>query len=101
MAPRGLKRGVIMYFTAEELNNKLKAGHIFTHFKGNQYALLHYACDHTNGNTPTPVVVYANLNPSDNRVFVRDIREFFSPVDKEKYPDVTQTFRFEVASGVM
>lgn len=101
MAPSGLKRGVIMYFSTEELNNKLKAGHIFTHFKGNQYALLHYASDHTNGRTPTPVVVYANLNPSDNRVFVRDIREFFSPVDKEKYPDATQSFRFEVANEVL
>lgn len=90
-----------MYFTTEELNKKLKAGHIFTHFKGNQYALLHYASDHTNGNTPNPVVVYTNLNPYDNRVFVRDIREFFSPVDKEKYPDATQTFRFEVASEVI
>lgn len=101
MASRGLKQGANMYFTAEELNKKLKAGHIFTHFKGNQYALLHYASDHTNGNTPNPVVVYTNLNPSDNRVFVRDIREFFSPVDKEKYPNVEQAFRFEVANEVL
>ena len=101
MASSGLKRGANMYFTTEELNNKLKAGHIFTHFKGNQYVLLHYASDHTNGDAPSPVVVYANLNPSDNRVFVRDIREFFSPVDKEKYPNVEQAFRFEVANEVL
>lgn len=90
-----------MYFTKDELTLALKRGRIFNHFKGNQYILLHYAADHTNGKSDvTPVIVYANLDPLDTMVFVRDTHEFFSPVDKTKYPDETQEMRFEVAHEI-
>lgn len=90
-----------MYFTKNQLERMLKRGKIFNHFKGCQYALLYHATDHTNVLfTPEHKIVYANLDPEDNQIFVRDVDEFFSPVDKDKYPDVTQEMRFEVAHEI-
>ena len=90
-----------MYFTEAQLAKALKRGRIFNHFKGNQYMLLHYASDHTNINGEViHKVVYANLIPTDDSIFVRDIDEFFSPTDMEKYPDATQHMRFEVADEI-
>ena len=87
-----------MYFTKNQLEHMLKRGKIFNHFKGCQYALLHHATDHTNILcTPEHKVVYVNLDPEDNQVFIRDTDEFYSDVDQEKYPDATQQKRFEVA----
>lgn len=84
-----------MYFNDDQLSLLRKRGFVFRHFKGTEYVILHFAVDHTNGDTPTHVVVYANTNPEDSMVFVRDLREFFSEVDHEKYPDVVQTWRFD------
>jgi hypothetical protein len=38
-------------------------------------------------------VVYESLE--DGRVWVRPREQFYSEVDKKKYPDVTQKYRFE------
>ena len=90
-----------MYFTDAQLTKALKRGRIFNHFKGNQYMLLYYATDHTNANEEVAhKVVYANLDPRDDNIFVRDVDEFFSPTDTEKYPDATQLMRFEVADEI-
>lgn len=90
-----------MYFTDAQLKKALKRGRIFNHFKGNQYMLLYYATDHTNANCEVMhKVVYANLDPKDDNIFVRDVNEFFSPTDMDKYPDATQSMRFEVADEI-
>ena len=90
-----------MYFTKSQLERMLKRGKIFNHFKGCQYALLYHVTDHTNYlAAPVHKVAYANLDPEDSQIFVRDTEEFFSPVDKEKYPDIEQYYRFEVAPEI-
>lgn len=40
-------------------------------------------------------VVYQNIE-NENDIWIRDKNEFLSKVDKEKYPDVTQEFRFQL-----
>ncbi len=69
---------------------------IFKHFKGKTYQILTLARDAGDGHD---VVVYQALY-GDYTVYVRDLAEFMSPVDKAKYPDVSQEYRFERQSGM-
>lgn len=63
----------------------------FKHFKGNLYKIVTIAKD---SETLDEVVVYQGQY--DNKpCWVRKKDEFFSLVDKEKYPNVTQKYRCE------
>lgn len=67
---------------------------IYRHFKGNYYQVLDIAyCANNHEEINKKMVVYKDL--SRNMVYVRDLKEFSSPVDKKKYPDVKQHWRFE------
>ena len=61
------------------------------HFKGNFYRILYFAKD---SETREDVVVYRALY-GERGVWVRPMEMFFSPVDKEKYPNAQQEYRFE------
>lgn len=68
---------------------------IFKHFKGKQYQILTLAKDAGDGRS---LVVYQALY-GDYIIYVRDLSEFMSPVDKVKYPESSQEYRFERQSG--
>ena len=70
---------------------RLKPGDVVRHFKGNQYEILYIARD---SETMAEMVVYRALY-GERGVWVRPLEMFLSPVDREKYPDVMQTYRFE------
>lgn len=70
--------------------NKLIVGGIYKHFKGHVYKIMAIARD---SNDLSEKVVYQNVNNLD--IWVRDKNEFLSEVDKEKYPEVNQHFRFQ------
>ncbi len=70
---------------------RLNPGDVVRHFKGNRYEILHIARD---SETMEEMVVYRALY-GEGGVWVRPLSMFLSPVDREKYPDAPQAFRFE------
>ena len=70
---------------------RLQPGDIVRHFKGNQYEILHIAQD---SETMEKIVVYRALY-GERGTWVRPKAMFLSKVDREKYPDVAQEYRFE------
>ena len=70
---------------------RLAPGDVVRHFKGKKYEILYIAKD---SETMEAVVVYRALY-GEQGVWVRPLEMFLSPVDREKYPDAAQTYRFE------
>ena len=65
---------------------------IYRHFKGKYYLVEDVALD---SETLEEMVVYRQLY-GERRLFVRNKEMFLSLVDKEKYPNVPQKYRFEL-----
>lgn len=69
---------------------EVKVGAKYKHFKGSIMEVLGLA---KHSETLEDMVVYKHLD--DNQIWVRPLEMFNSKVDKEKYPDVEQEYRFE------
>jgi hypothetical protein len=70
-------------------------GREFRHFKGNLYRLEGFAKD---SETLEEMVVYRALYGAQE-TWVRPYAMFMEEVDREKYPQVRQKFRFEKYEG--
>lgn len=70
---------------------KPAAGEFYRHFKGQLYQVKMIAKD--SSSLKETVVYQAMYAPFD--CWVRDLEEFTSEVDKEKYPEAKQSWRFE------
>ena len=78
------------------MERKIKVGGVYKHFKGNLYEVVAVAYDSESNNDDEPhkLVVYKAVY-GDGKVWFRDYDMFLSKVDKNKYPDVNQEYRFE------
>ena len=68
-----------------------KKGEIYRHFKGNLYEIIVIARD---SETLEEKVVYKEVDGPN--AYVRSLPMFVSLVDKNKYPNVAQKYRFEL-----
>lgn len=72
-------------------DTRLKPGDTVHHFKGKDYIIIDFAL---HSETDEMMVMYKALY-EPYKTFVRPYDMFMSEVDREKYPDVKQKYRFE------
>lgn len=65
-------------------------GGTYKHFKGALIKVIAFA---KHSETLEPMVIYEHLDTGE--IWVRPYEMFVSKVDKEKYPEVKQEYRFE------
>ena len=76
---------------------KIEVGNKYKHFKGNIYTVIAigYDSEKYNENNPSESLVVVYQNVESKEVWVRPYEMFNSLVDKDKYPNVKQKYRFQ------
>lgn len=71
---------------------EIKIHGIYKHFKGDYYLVEEIAKD---SNTLEDIVIYRKLY-DDGSCWVRPIDDFLGEINKEKYPNTEQKYKFEL-----
>lgn len=75
----------------EVRNIMVEPGQKYRHFKGGIYEII---CIGAHSETQEKMVVYKEIG--SEKICIRPYDMFISEVDKEKYPNVNQKYRFEL-----
>lgn len=88
------------------MTERLQLGDYVIHFKHEKdpkendylyiYKILHFAVD---AESLERKVVYMAMY-GENKIWIRNLEEFMGEVDKEKYPDIKQKYRFENINSI-
>jgi hypothetical protein len=78
------------------MEREIKIKGVYKHFKEKYYIVEDIAYD---SETMEKYVVYRRLY-GDGSLWIRPLEMFLSEVDHEKYPNVTQKYRFELVEGL-
>ena len=70
----------------------IQIGRIYRHFKGDYYLVEAVARD---SETNADMVIYRKLY-GDGGLWVRPLSMFLGKVDRDKYPEVSQEYRFQL-----
>ena len=76
----------------ESKHREILEGRRYRHFKGNFYLVVGIA---THYETREQLVVYRTLY-GEHKLFVRPYDMFAEEIDRQKYPEATQKYRFEL-----
>jgi len=71
---------------------EIKVKGIYKHFKGDYYLIEDIAI---HSETEEKLIIYRALY-GDTKLYARPYNMFFEKVDKTKYPDIKQEYRFEL-----
>jgi len=71
---------------------QVEINRVYKHFKGNYYIVCDFAID---SETNEKLVIYRALY-GGGQLYARPYNMFISKVDKEKYPNVEQEYRFQL-----
>ena len=77
------------------MERKIEVGKIYKHFKGNLYKVIDIAYDSESSDKNLKKIVVYEALYGDHIHWARPYDMFNSLVDKEKYSDVLQKYRFE------
>jgi len=73
-------------------SREILPGRYYRHFKGGLYQVVGIA---THSETEEKMVVY-QAQYGEHRLFVRPYQMFAGELDRQKYPDAAQRYRFEL-----
>ena len=74
----------------------IETGKLYRHFKGNIYKVIDIVYDsESNNDEELKKIVIYEAQYGEHLRWARPYEMFASKVDKEKYPDIKQEYRFE------
>ncbi|MGN1300609.1 MAG: DUF1653 domain-containing protein [Clostridia bacterium] len=81
------------------MENKVKIGKVYRHFKGNYYFVENVALD---SETKERMVVYKPIyDRTDSKIWVRCEKMFLEEIDSSRPDNITgQKYRFELAKDI-